>query len=81
MRVDRLTEDDWAALREIRLRSLRDGPAWHAASLERETGFAEGHWRMRVRFAKSECNAFAGLSVLGSERAETYGRGHRWQTG
>lgn len=49
MRVDRLTEDDWETLRAIRLRSLTvDGPAF-GSSLERESGFAESHWRMRLR--------------------------------
>ena len=49
MRVERLTEDHWTELRDIRLRALREGPAWQAASLERETGFTESHWRMRLR--------------------------------
>lgn len=48
MRVRRLTDEDWHVLREIRLRSLaEDHPV--LASLEREQGFAESHWRMRVR--------------------------------
>lgn len=49
MRIDRLTEDDWEALRDIRLQLLRaDGMAF-GSSLERELGFKESHWRMRLR--------------------------------
>lgn len=48
MRVKRLGEDDWRQLRDIRLRSLtEDHPV--LASLEREQGFKESHWRMRLR--------------------------------
>lgn len=48
MRVVRLGEDDWETLREIRLRSLtEDRPVLGSAA--REQGFAETHWRMRLR--------------------------------
>ncbi len=48
MRVKRLGEDDWRTLRAIRLRSLtEDHPV--LASVEREQGFKESHWRMRLR--------------------------------
>lgn len=48
MRVKRLGEDDWRQLRDIRLRSLtEDHPV--LASVERERGFKESHWRMRLR--------------------------------
>ncbi len=48
MRVTRLVEDDWDTLRTIRLRSLtEDHPV--LASLDRERGFTEAHWRMRLR--------------------------------
>lgn len=48
MRVKRLDEDDWRTLRGIRLRSLtEDHPV--LASVEREQGFKESHWRMRLR--------------------------------
>lgn len=46
--VTHLGEDDWRQLREIRLRSLtEDDPV--LASVEREQGFKENHWRMRLR--------------------------------
>lgn len=48
MRVKRLGEDDWRQLREVRLRSLtEDHPV--LGSIEREQGFKESHWRMRLR--------------------------------
>lgn len=48
MRVKRLAEDDWRTLRAIRLRSItEDHPV--LASVEREQGFKETHWRMRLR--------------------------------
>src|SRR5665647_119503 len=49
MRVDRLTEDDWERLRDIRLRALTTDGAAYGSSLEREQGFKESHWRMRLR--------------------------------
>src|SRR5665647_3103136 len=49
MRVDRLTEDDWETLRDIRLRALTTDSAAYGSSLEREQGFKESHWRMRLR--------------------------------
>ena len=48
MRVRRLAEDDWRQLQGIRLRSLtEDHPV--LGSVEREQGFRESHWRMRIR--------------------------------
>lgn len=48
MRVQRLDEEDWRTLRDIRLRSLtEDHPV--LGSVEREQGFKEAHWRMRLR--------------------------------
>jgi GNAT superfamily N-acetyltransferase len=49
MRVDRLTEDDWERLRDTRLRALATDGAAYGSSLEREQGFKESHWRMRLR--------------------------------
>lgn len=43
------TEDDWARVREIRLRALREDPGVFGSSLEREERFKEKHWRMRTR--------------------------------
>lgn len=48
MRVRRVAEADWRQLRRIRLRSLtEDHPV--LGSVEREQGFKESHWRMRIR--------------------------------
>lgn len=49
MRIDQLTEDDWQVLRDIRIRALTEDSAAFGSSLEREQGFKEGHWRMRLR--------------------------------
>ena len=49
MRIERLTEDDWEQLRDLRLRSLREDGDAFGSSLAREEGFAESHWRMRLR--------------------------------
>jgi len=45
------TEDDWEAFGRIRLASLREPGSPQAASLGREEGFREPHWRMRLRGA------------------------------
>jgi len=44
-------EDDWEAFGRLRLASLREPGSPHAASLGREEGFREPHWRMRLRGA------------------------------
>ena len=49
MRAEQLTEDDWEALRDVRLTALESDAATSGSSLERERGFKESHWRMRLR--------------------------------
>ena len=49
MRAERLTEDDWETLRDVRLTALQPDETAFASSLERERGFKESHWRMRLR--------------------------------
>lgn len=53
MDAERLTEDDWETLREIRLAALTTDEAAFGSSLERERGFKETHWRMRLRTTPS----------------------------
>jgi len=71
MRIDRLTEENWEALREIRLRALTTDDVAHDSSLEREQGFKESHWRMRLRaspwFAAVVRDQLAGLVGVISE--------------
>jgi ribosomal protein S18 acetylase RimI-like enzyme len=45
LRVDVLREDDWAAFREIRLRSLLDSPDAFASTYGEESSQVEGSWR------------------------------------
>lgn len=45
------SEDDWEAFGRLRLASLREPGSPQAASLGREEGFREPHWRMRLRSA------------------------------
>lgn len=49
MLIRRVAEDDWALVRDVRLRALREDPSVFGSSLAREEMFKESHWRMRVR--------------------------------
>jgi ribosomal protein S18 acetylase RimI-like enzyme len=51
VQIRRVQEDDWAVVRDVRLRALREDPGVFGSSLAREEMFAEPHWRMRVRGA------------------------------
>ena len=47
--IDVIGEDAWQVLLDVRLRALRDSPLALGPTLEREQGFREQHWRMRLR--------------------------------
>ncbi len=49
VRIVRVGEDQWRAVRAVRLRALGDSPDNFGSTFGREQGFAEEHWRMRVR--------------------------------
>lgn len=56
------SEDDWEVFGRIRLASLREPGSPQAASLGREEGFREPHWRMRLR---------GGMYLLAWEREDS----------
>jgi ribosomal protein S18 acetylase RimI-like enzyme len=62
--VRRATGDDWALVRDVRLRALADSPAAFASTLEQERAFDEAEWRRRVATANWVL-AFDGEQVVG----------------
>lgn len=46
--VERLGEDEWQRLRDLRIQALTEDGSVFASSLAREGGFRESHWRMRL---------------------------------
>ena len=49
VRIVRVGEDAWRAVRDVRLRALHDAPDSFGSTAGREERFAEAHWRMRIR--------------------------------
>jgi len=49
VQIRRVGEDDWALIRDVRLRALSEDPGVFGSSIQREQMFKESHWRMRAR--------------------------------
>jgi ribosomal protein S18 acetylase RimI-like enzyme len=49
VQIVRVGEDDWEAVRDVRLAALRDSPDSFGSTWGREERFAQAHWRMRLR--------------------------------
>ncbi len=49
VRIVRVGEDAWHAVRDVRLRALHDAPDSFGSTAGREERFTEAHWRMRLR--------------------------------
>lgn len=60
-----MQEDDWQTVRDVRLRALREDPEVFGSSLAREEMFAETHWRMRLRSARTWVSLDAGGTARG----------------
>lgn len=69
--VEQLGDDEWERLRDLRIEALTEDGSVFASSLERESGFRESHWRMRLRsspwFVAVEDEHDAGLVCAISE--------------
>ena len=69
--VERLTDDEWERLRDVRIEALTEDGSVFGSSLERESGFRESHWRMRLRaspwFVAGEDGRDVGLVCVISE--------------
>jgi ribosomal protein S18 acetylase RimI-like enzyme len=68
MRVEPFVEDDWAAFREIRLRSLLDSPDAFGSTYGEESSHAEPAWRDWVggRWRGGTAVAFAVRDQMGA---------------
>lgn len=49
VRIERVGEDQWRSVRDVRLRALSDSPSAFGSTPGREESFTEAHWRRRVR--------------------------------
>lgn len=61
--VERVTEQDWRTLRDVRLRALTEAPQAFGSTLERELAFEESTWRERAAAGRTFLAVRAGQVV------------------
>ena len=61
--VERVSEQDWRTLREVRLRALTEAPHAFGSTLERELAFDESTWRERAAAGRTFLARRAGQVV------------------
>jgi ribosomal protein S18 acetylase RimI-like enzyme len=83
MRVEPFVEDDWAALREIRLRSLLDSPDAFGSTYGEESSHAEPAWRdwAAGRWRGGAALAFAVRDPRGAVVGTATGAGYEAEQG
>jgi ribosomal protein S18 acetylase RimI-like enzyme len=81
--ISRVSPDQWATYREVRLAALTDSPEAFSSTLERELGFPELLWRERLG-SNISLLAWLGdrpvgtVAVLTTEIADTHGFTGAW---
>ncbi|PFG39898.1 acetyltransferase (GNAT) family protein [Georgenia soli] len=61
--VERVSEQDWRTLRDVRLRALAEAPQAFGSTLERELAFDESTWRERAAAGRTFLALRAGQVV------------------
>ncbi len=63
--IRKLSESDWLAYRDIRLRSLQDSPDSFGSTYEREVKFHAEQWKARLRVSPSNQDAVVLVAAVG----------------
>ena len=75
-----LTENDWLAFSQIRLKALKTDPKVFGSNFERESNFAEEVWRERLRdednaiFLISDGETPIGITAVSIDRSDQSGK-------